>query len=383
MKRVSILGSTGSVGESAVRVIEASPELFKIVGLAAGSNFERLSQQIEAHNPPLVSLCTDDDNDRLCAMMGEGMPEAVSGDDGLDRLATMEEADVVLIAVSGAAGLRPAMAAAKAGKTIALANKESLVMAGELIMEEAAKNGATIIPVDSEHSGIYQALAGRPSEQVKRIILPASGGPFLERSLEDLEKVTPEEALSHPTWDMGKKITIDSATLMNKALELIEAARLFGVDHDRIDVIVHPQSIVHGMVEFIDGSVVAQLSVPDMRLPVLHALSWPDRVDGGMPRLDLAEAGRLEFRELDVKRFPAPDLARKALDMGGSAPAVFAAADEAAVEAFLGGLISFDRIVELVEEVLNEHDPFDVRAISDAEKADAWARETASRLISS
>lgn len=375
MKNVAVLGSTGSVGENALRVIESAPDRFRVVGLAAGANFERMAEQIKTHRPRLASLCSNEQSGSLCALLGNDMPEAVAGEEGLVRVAAMEEADLVLIAVSGAAALEPAFAAVRAGKTVALANKECLVMAGELIMAEAEKSGSAVIPVDSEHSGVFQALAGRPVEDVSRILLPASGGPFLDAKPEELESVTPERALDHPTWSMGKKISIDSATMMNKALEIIEARWLFGIEPERIEVIIHPQSVVHAMVEFKDGSVVAQMSVPDMRLPILHALAWPDRIATDLPRLDPAKHGPLEFRALDRKRFPAPDLAYQALSKGGTATAAFAAADEESVEAFLQGRMKFNRIVNIVAEVLESHSPQKLDSIEAARKADAWARE--------
>ncbi len=381
MKRVAVLGSTGSVGENALRVIEAAPENFRAVALAAGSNYQRLAEQVSRYKPELVSICADRTED-LCSTFTDYSPKVEEGEAGLCRMASMPQADTVLIALSGAAALAPAMAAVRAGKTVALANKECLVMAGELIMSEAEKSGALILPVDSEHSGVFQALAGRPVEQVKSIILPASGGPFLDTDPADLEQVSPEKALSHPTWSMGQKISIDSATLMNKALEVIEARWLFGLDPDKIRVLIHPQSIVHAMVEFKDGSVVSQMSVPDMRLPILYALSYPERADLSLPRLDLAEIKTLSFRELDTEKFPAPGLAYKALRMGGTAPAALAAADEEAVEAFLSGKIKFTRIVEIIGQVLDAHQLWSVRDIEDAKEADARARNEVRKTLS-
>ncbi|HUT54754.1 MAG TPA: 1-deoxy-D-xylulose-5-phosphate reductoisomerase [bacterium] len=381
MKRVAVIGSTGSIGENTLKVVAAAPERFEIVGLAAGTNYRRLAEQISAHQPQVVSVCTEHEAGPLCALIGPDGPEVVSGEEGLCKVATIPEADVVVIAVAGAAALAPALAAVNAGKTVALANKECLVMAGGLIMEAAKKSGATILPVDSEHAAIFQALAGRPVAQVKRIILPASGGPFLDTPPPELERVTPEQAVKHPTWPMGRKISVDSATLMNKALEIIEAHWLFGLPPEKIEVVIHPEAIIHGMVEFDDGSVVAQMSVPDMRLPILHALAWPERIAAGMPRLDLPELGRLTFRRLDPSRFPAPGLAYQALKMGGDAPAVLAAADEAAIAAFLSGRIPFTRIVPLVASVLDSHTPAPVTTIQDTKRADARAREQVRRAI--
>ncbi len=382
MKRVAVIGSTGSIGENTLKVVAAAPERFKIVGLAAGKNYQRLSEQISAHKPAAVSVCTEG-AEPLCALLGSNGPEVVAGEDGLCKLAAMPEADVVVIAVAGAAALAPALASVNAGKTVALANKECLVMAGGIIMEAAKKSGAKVLPVDSEHAAIFQALAGRPIGEVKKIILPASGGPFLDMRASELERVTPDQAVKHPTWPMGKKISVDSATLMNKALEIIEAHWLFGLPPEKIEVVIHPEAVIHGMVEFDDGSVVAQMSVPDMRLPILHALAWPDRLDAGLPRLDLASVARLTFRAVDPARFPAPGLAYKALTMGGDAPAVLAAADEAAIAAFLEGRIPFTRIVPLIASILSSHTPAPVTTIEDAKKADAWAREQMGRLVSS
>ncbi len=380
MRRVAVLGSTGSIGENALRVVEAAPSEFRIVGLAAGRNHGRLSEQISRHRPPIAAVCAGE-GEPLCAMLEEAPAEVVTGEEGMVRVATMEEADIVLIAISGAAALAPAFAAVQAGKTVALANKECLVMAGELILETAAKTGAIVLPVDSEHSGVFQALAGRPVGQVRRIILPASGGPFLDTPLAEIEKATPEMALNHPTWNMGKRISIDSATLMNKALEVIEARWLFNVPPERVDVVIHPESVIHGIVEFVDGSMVAQMSVPDMRLPILRALSWPGRMDAGLPRLDLAAFGRLTFREVDHKKFPALGLAYKALETGGTAPAVLAAADEEAVAAFLDNKIPFGRLVPAIAEVLAEHKPQPADSIARVIEADHWAREKTRDLI--
>lgn len=381
MKRVAVLGCTGSVGESTLRVVEAAPDRFEIVALAAGRNYQRLCAQISKHNPRLVSVCSDDEAEPLCAMLGSIEGEVVTGEEGLCRVATLSYVDVVVMAVSGAAALAPTLAALCAGKRVALANKECLVMAGELVMETARKNKATILPVDSEHSGVFQALAGRPIGQVRRIILPASGGPFLDTGPEELERVTAEDALKHPTWSMGKKISIDSATLMNKAFEVIEARWLFGIEPSRIEVVIHPRSVVHAMVEMADGSIIAQLSVPDMRHPILHALTWPERADIGLPIIDFEKIGSLEFRPLDSDRFPAIGLAFRSLEMGGSAPAVLAAADEVAVEAFLDGRIPFTRIVPLISEVLENHDPSPVDSVETAIQADARAREEAQKRI--
>jgi len=374
MKRVAVLGSTGSVGENALRVIEAAADRFEVVGLAAGTSWRRLAEQIESHRPLLASVGAADSADKIGQSLGADATEVLSGEDGLRRVASMAEADVVVMAVSGAAALGPTMAAIEAGKTVALANKECLVMAGEMVMDRARDKGVTIVPVDSEHAGVFQALAGRPIEEVARIILPASGGPFLDADPESLKDISPEQAVAHPTWSMGKKISVDSATLMNKALEIVEAHWLFGIDPSRIEVIIHPDAIMHAAIEFVDGSMVAQLSHPDMRYPIIHALAWPERVDAGLPRLDLATLGTLNFRPLDKDKFPAPGLAYQALQMGGTATAVLAAADEAAVNAFLQNKIPFTKIVPLIAEVLDSHRPEPVASVEDAIRADAWAR---------
>lgn len=381
MKRVAVIGSTGSVGENALKVIEARPDEYRVVGLAAGANWERLAEQLKVHGPSLASICSEGGAERTCAMIEGPVPEVLEGDAGMSRVAAMDEADIVVMAVAGAAGLAPTLAAIEAGKTVALANKECLVMAGELVMARAGEKGVNIIPVDSEHSGIFQAMAGGKKSQVRRIVLPASGGPFLDTPAAELGKVTPEQAVNHPRWSMGRKISVDSATLVNKALELIEARWIFDLPPGRIDVIVHPEAIVHGMVEFMDGSVIAQMSVPDMRFPILHALAWPERVDAGLERLDLASAGSLTFRELDTERFPAPDLARRSLEMGGAAPAVFAAADEVLVDAFLEGKLAFTDIVPSIEKVLDAHCPERADSVAAVLGADGWAREQARKIV--
>jgi len=380
VKRIAVLGSTGSVGQNALSVIESRPDSFKVEALTAWTNHRDLAEQSKRHRPGLVAVADDTTARNFCRESGFPRQKVEIGPAGLLKAATLPEAEVVLVAVAGAAALEPAFEAAKAGKTLALANKECLVMAGELIMGAAAKSGAAVLPVDSEHAGIFQALAGRPVDEVSRVILPASGGPLLDLELSELDRVTPQQALAHPTWNMGKKISIDSATLMNKALEVIEAARLFGLPGEKIEVVIHPQSIVHAMVEFIDGSMVAQMSKPDMRLPIMHALAWPERMEAGIAKLALSELSGLTFREVDPERFPSPGLAYKALEAGGTMPAVMAAADEAAVEMFLAGKIMFSRIVELAAEVMQEHEPGPCGSIEAAREADRWARQAAARM---
>jgi 1-deoxy-D-xylulose-5-phosphate reductoisomerase len=310
-------------------------------------------------------------------------PEVLVGPEGLAALASLEEVDIVLGAVVGGAGLPAALAAVRAGKRLALANKEALVMAGDLVMAEAARSGAEVIPVDSEHSAIFQAMAAGRRADVRRVVLTASGGPFYRRPLQELRSVTPEEALNHPTWTMGKKITIDSATLLNKALEVIEAHHLFGLGADQIHILVHPQSTVHSMVEFVDGSVIAQLGPPDMRAPIQYALTYPERRPAPWPRLDLVRIGRLEFEEPDMGRFPALELGFEVVRRGGTLGAALIGADEVAVEAFLGGRLRFTDIVPLVERVLEAHNWRSEPTLDDILAAEAWAKEEATRCLAS
>ncbi|MFN2384981.1 MAG: 1-deoxy-D-xylulose-5-phosphate reductoisomerase [Thermoanaerobaculia bacterium] len=353
MRHLSVLGATGSIGRAALEVASAFPDRFRVVALAAGRSVEKLAEQIARHQPRLVSVERREDVARLETLLAPGTPpRVVYGSEGLEEVATFADADTVLGGLVGALGLRSAFAAVSAGKRLALANKEPLVVAGELILREAAKSGAEIVPVDSEHSAIHQALrCGSPSE-VKKLILTASGGPFRERDMATFETITVEDALAHPTWKMGPKISVDSATMMNKGLEIIEAHFLFGVPSDAIDVVIHPQSAVHSLVEFVDGSLVAQLARNDMKLPILYALAYPDRVAAAFGRLDLVALGRLEFFGLDPHRYPAVALARETLAAGGGSPAVLNAANEVAVEAFLEGKISFPGIVHVVSDAV-------------------------------
>ncbi|GMR04904.1 MAG: 1-deoxy-D-xylulose-5-phosphate reductoisomerase [Thermodesulfobacteriota bacterium] len=372
-KKISILGSTGSIGRSTLDIVRSHPDRFEVVALAAGTNTDLLREQIEEFKPGYVSVLTEDGAKRISRELGI---EVGAGVEGAVRTATCEEADMVVSAISGAAGLVPTVAAVKAGKDIALANKETLVMAGPLIMDDVKKNGVRLMPVDSEHSAIFQALAGHNSRDVKRIILTASGGPFLNMPAERLAEVTPEEALNHPRWSMGRKITIDSATLMNKGLEVIEAHWLFGVDADRISVCIHPQSIVHSMVEYKDGSIVAQLGSTDMKGPISYALSYPERIEPGAEPLGL-DGLKLEFFEPEAGKFPCLALAYRALEKGGTAPTVLNAADEVAVEMFLNGAIGFTDIFKVIEEVFNGSEIRGADSIEDLLKADRRARRTA------
>jgi 1-deoxy-D-xylulose-5-phosphate reductoisomerase len=378
-RNVALLGATGSIGRSALSVFEAFPGRFRVVSMSAGSNLEALLPAIARFRPAVVSVKEREDADRVRREF-PGVRVGF-GARGMVDVATHPEADVVLGAVVGAAGLPPAYEAVKLGKTLALANKEVLVVAGEAVMAAAAASGAAVLPVDSEHCALHQALrSGRPSE-VERLVLTASGGPFRKRPLETFDAITIEDALAHPTWKMGPKITIDSATMMNKGLEVIEARWLFDVPPGRIGVVVHPQSILHSMVEWVDGSVVAQLSPNDMRFPILYALTYPERVPTPLPKLDLASLGRLELEPLDEKRYPAVPLAYEALEAGGTAPAVLNAANEVAVAAFLEGRIPYRSLVSVVEKVLRGHRPSPATSLDAVLEADGEARLRAAELV--
>ncbi len=384
MKRLSILGSTGSIGTSALRVARRHPDKFRVVGLAAGRNIDLLAGQVMEFRSLVCSVADERLADKLRRRLPQEIScEVLSGVAGNVAVAELAEADAVLSAIVGAAGLVPTYAAIQAGKQVALANKETLVMAGELVMAEVCRGGVELLPVDSEHSAIFQSLEGHRREDVHRIILTASGGPFLNRPAEEIAGVTPEEALNHPRWKMGPKVTIDSATLMNKGLECIEAHWLFDMPMERIQVCIHPQSIIHSMVEYVDGSIIAQLGVPDMQIPIAYALSRPERVELELPRLDLFEVGKLTFLPPDEKKFPCLRLARQAAAAGGALPAALNAANEVAVNAFLGGRITFGRIPELIESVLDECGLPAPRSISDVLDADAWARRRAEDHIDS
>jgi 1-deoxy-D-xylulose-5-phosphate reductoisomerase len=382
LKRISILGSTGSIGTNALRVVRRHPDRFQVVGLAAGRNLDLLAEQVAEFRPLVCSVA----DEGLAAALRRRLPrglacEVVSGVTGNVDVAGLAEADIVLSAIVGAAGLVPTYAAIRAGKRVALANKETLVMAGELVMAEVKRQGVGLLPVDSEHSAVFQSLAGHRREDVHRIILTASGGPFLARRPEEVANVTPDEALEHPRWKMGPKVTIDSATLMNKGLECIEAHWLFDMPMERIQVCVHPQSIIHSMVEYVDGSLIAQLAIPDMQIPIAYALSHPERVELELPRLDLFEVGRLTFLPPDERKFPCLRLAFQAAAAGGALPAVLNAANEAAVNAYLARRLSFGRIHELIEAVLEACDLSAPRSISDVLSADAWARRRADAYL--
>jgi 1-deoxy-D-xylulose-5-phosphate reductoisomerase len=381
VKGVAILGSTGSIGQSALAVVDAHPGRLKVVGLAAGDNAQRLAEQVRRYRPSIAAMATGGATDRLRAACEGVVAIADAGAEGLVAVATHPSVDIVICASAGTAGLDAVLAAIEAGKTIALANKEVLVMAGALVTEAARRRGVAILPVDSEHNAIHQCLHGRPPEQVRRLVLTASGGPFRELTAEALDGVDANAALCHPTWRMGRKITIDSATMMNKGLEVIEAHWLFGVEADRIDVVIHPQSIVHSMVELNDGSVIAQLGLTDMRLPIQYACSYPERWDTPLPPLDLTRSGRLEFFAPDDERFPCLRLAYRALRAGGTVPVVLNAANEVAVDAFLDGKLGFTSIPRVIERTMNAHTPERVSTLQVVRAADAWARAYALAVL--
>ena len=378
-KRVVVLGATGSIGESALKVARDIPERMEIVGLAANRNAEKLAAAANRARPASVCLVDETKIDILRGAL-EYKPQIFSGEDGLREIASLANADMVLVAIVGTAGLRPALAAIDAGKDLAVASKEILVMAGEIVMREAAAKNVRVLPVDSEHNAIFQCLDGRASE-VRRIILTASGGPFREMPAEIFVDVTPEQALKHPTWNMGQKITIDSATLFNKGLEMIEAHWLFGVEMKRVEVVIHPQSIVHSMVEFADGSTLAQLSYSDMCFPIQYAVTWPDRVPNTLPPLDFSKLSKLEFFSPRYDDFPALTLARRAGETGGTLPAVMNAVNEIAVAAFLDRQIRFPQIWQIVESVMERHTSVAHPDLDAILAADQWAREQTRAVI--
>ena len=388
MRHVAILGSTGSIGQSTLAVVRSHADRLKVVGLAAGRNAGRLAEQVARFGPRVVGMASEAslaDLERALAAAHIEPPETLAvGDEGLVAVATHPDVDVVLVASSGTAALEAVLAAISCGKTIALANKEVLVMAGSLVMAAAARHGVDILPVDSEHNAIHQCLHGRSPAEVERLVLTASGGPFRDMSPEGLQTVSPEDALRHPTWNMGPKITIDSATLMNKGLEVIEARWLFDVPPERIDVVVHPQSIVHSMVRLCDGSLIAQLGVTDMRLPIQYALSYPARWASSLPALDLVRSCPLDFHLPDRERFPCLDLAYRALRGDGLLPAVMNGANETAVAAFLDGRLPFGAIPVVVEQTMDAHQA-DASSpeptLTDIRHVDRWAREHASSLL--
>ncbi len=382
MKKIAVLGSTGSVGRNALEVIASDPDQYRAVALAAGRNIGLLEEQILRFRPRFAAVMEEDSARELRDRLGPGAGTGILwGREGCAGVATMEEVQTVVSAITGGAGLEPTYAAVEAGKEVALANKETLVLAGELVMRKAAEKGARILPVDSEHSAVFQSLQGHPREDLKRIILTASGGPFLARSLAEMSGVTPEEALDHPNWEMGPKITVDSATLMNKGLEVIEASWLFDIDMDRISVIIHPQSIIHSMAEYRDGSIIAQLGVPHMIIPISYALSYPRHRETVLRPLAFEDLIPLTFEKPDLERFRCLALALEAGREGASMPAVLNAANEVAVGAFLDRRLGFLEIPELVERVMSAHEPFRLESLDQVREADAWARRTAAGLL--
>jgi len=403
MKNIALLGSTGSIGTQVLDVVSRLPERLRIISLAAHRNVRLLADQIRQFRPTLASIGSKEDADRLRELLsdtesptiigGYSSPdnhsslvthhaplEIVWGAEGLKRAATAPEADVVVVAVAGTVGLAPTLEAISAGKDIALASKEVLVAAGNLVTRLAREKGIQLLPIDSEHSAIFQCLQGEDRGKIHRLMLTASGGPFANYPPERLGRVTVEEALAHPTWSMGRKITVDSATLMNKALEIVEAHWLFGVDPSQIEVVIHPQSIVHSMVEFEDGSVIAQMGLPDMRLPIQYALLYPERVNTGLPRLDITAQAKLTFARPDPERYPALSLAYRAAEQGGTMPAVMNAANEVAVGLFLDRRIGFLDIVRTIREVMAGHEPVQDPTLDQVLDADSRARETAAQI---
>ena len=381
MKNIAVLGSTGSIGVNTLEIVRAFPERYQIVALSAGNNIELLQQQIEFFRPRIVSVVSEQDAEALTRSLKGVDVQICCGIEGLVRCATVPESEMVVVAVVGAAGLIPTLAAIKAGKDIALANKETLVTAGNLIMEEVARQKVKLIPIDSEHSAIFQSLAGHRREDVQRLILTASGGPFRKYGREHFKDISPADALAHPNWEMGRKISIDSATMMNKGLEVIEAHWLFDFPATMIDVHIHPESIIHSLVEYRDGAVMAQLGVPDMKTPIAYALSWPERLPLAQKPLDLCQMGQLSFSEPDLERFPCLRLAYDALARGGTVPAVMNAANEVAVEAFLNTRLSFLEISQVIEEVMYQHRGGDLTTVEQALHADLWGRNKAQELI--
>ncbi|MBA4349069.1 MAG: 1-deoxy-D-xylulose-5-phosphate reductoisomerase [Thermodesulfovibrio sp.] len=377
MKNIAILGSTGSIGRSALSVISMFPDTFKVVGLTAGKNISLLMEQIKLFKPKVVAVGDRETYTKLKdAMDSLQSPDMLYGTEGLSNVASMPDADTVISAIVGSAGLIPTISAITAGKTVALANKETLVMAGNIVMSEISKYGVTLLPVDSEHSAVFQCIKGYNKSSVKRIILTASGGPFLGKKTKELENIMPEDALRHPNWSMGKKITIDSSTLMNKGLEVIEAHYLFDMPMDRIDVLIHPQSLIHSIVEFNDGSYIAQMSKPDMKGPIAFSLSCPERLQDVVEPIEWEKLSGLTFQKPDTETFPCLSLAYSAIETGGTMPAVLNASNEVAVHAFLNGLIGFNDIPVVIRKVMDSHVVQPADDIHIIIEADRWARDT-------
>lgn len=379
MKRLTILGSTGSIGQSTLDVVANNKQDFKVVGLSAGGNIDLLERQIKTFNPEIVAVA--DEGKALALSKRVNGVSVLPGAEGVNSVASYENSDFVISSIVGSAGLMPTMAAIRAGKTVGLANKESLVMAGEIVMAEARKRDLKIIPVDSEHSAVFQCIEGHRRTGIRRIILTASGGPFVGRMKKELEDITVKDALRHPNWSMGKKISIDSATLMNKGLEVIEACWLFDMPPDKVSVLVHPQSVVHSLVEFIDRSCLAQMSMPDMKGPISYALSYPDRIADPIPPLELDTIGNLTFSMPDNETFPCLSYAYDAIRTGGTMPCVLNASNEEAVNAFLDGRIGFNRISSVIRKTADSHKARSVSDLEDIMDADRWSRETAKKFI--
>lgn len=381
MENISILGSTGSIGRSTLDVVDKSGGKFNVRGLAAGRNLDLLCRQVEKFKPKIVSLERKEDADEFRRNCKEYALRITYGQEGAEEVARLEENDIIVSAITGINGLRPTLAAVKVGKRVALANKESMVVAGPLIQETVQKSGAQIIPVDSEHSGIFQCLAKERIEDVKKVILTASGGPFLQTSIEKMKNKTREQALNHPCWNMGEKVTIDSATLMNKGLELIEARWLFGLLPEKLGILIHPQSIVHSLVEMRDGSVLAQLSPTDMKVPIQYALTYPRREEALLPSLDLSQIKVLEFYKVDVKKFPLVKLARQVLEEGESFPVALNTANEVAVEMFLKRRIKFSDIADVVAEIVENHKKRKVESLDDIFEVDRETKQQTRNLL--
>jgi 1-deoxy-D-xylulose-5-phosphate reductoisomerase len=381
MRSIALLGSTGSIGVSTLALVREFPDRFRVLGMVAGRNLRRLARQVKEFRPKYVAIKHEEDIPRLRKLIGSAKVEILFGESGASEVATAPEVEVVLAAIVGGAGLMPTLRGLLAGKEIALANKEALVMAGEIFLDTAKKKGVRLLPVDSEHSAIFQCLQGNHRSEVDKIILTASGGPFLRSPLKRLETVTIEQALKHPNWKMGQKITIDSATMMNKGLEVIEARWEFDMHPDGIEVVIHPQSVVHSMVRYQDGSIIAQLGIPDMRIPIAYALSFPHRLKGSWRPLDLTQHGELNFLPVEKSRYPALALAYAALRDGGTMPAVLNGANEVAVAAFLGGRIGFREIHRIIEKTMHRHKNKRAREIGQILEVDRWARENALSLI--
>ncbi|HUT69053.1 MAG TPA: 1-deoxy-D-xylulose-5-phosphate reductoisomerase [Desulfatiglandales bacterium] len=382
MKNICLLGSTGYIGTNSLTVIKKNPEEYRVVALGAGKNLDILAEQIKEFKPRFAAVINSDLARELKARLNNRFDtEVLFGTEGYSQIAALSEVDLVIAAMTGSSGLLPTYSAITAGKDVALANKEALVIAGSVLTHESQRVGAHIVPIDSEHSAIMQSTQGHMREDLKKIILTGSGGPFKDYSLEELSRATPEAALKHPNWRMGKKITIDSATMMNKGIEAIEAKWLFNIEVDQIEIMLHPQSIVHSMVEYVDGSIIAQLAFPDMRIPISYALSYPRHLEGDLPTLDLSEIGALSFEKPDTNRFRCLQLALTAGKIGQSMPAVLSGSNEIAVSAFLEGRIGFLDIPQVVEKTMERHRVFPINSIDQAVEADRWAQSVAKEIL--